>query len=267
MPLIEIDSLDDPRLEVYRELKRAHRARWTDEFIVEGDWLVERLVASRYPVRSLLMAQHRLETRRSRLAALRPETPVYVLPADLVSELVGFPFHRGLLGCGGRLPEPPLEALLDASPAPSTLIVCPETRDPENLGSVIRSSAALGARGALLGPTCIDPLARRALRVSMGAALRLPTRRATSLVDDLAMVRAAGYEITAAVVDACAEPLSRFEPSPRTALLVGNEANGLSPEFLALCSRRVSIPMAEGVDSLNVAVATGILLYRFLAER
>lgn len=265
MALVALDSPLDPRLESYRQLKRTNRTRWADEFVVESELLVDRLLASPFPVKSVVVAEHRWDAWRGRLARLPAETPIYVLPASSVSELVGFKFHRGVLACAARMPTRPLAELIAPAGGGSTLIVCPETRDPENLGAIFRSAAALGADAALLGEKCVDPLSRRVLRVSMGAALRLPTRRAAALLDDLEALRAAGYELVAAVVGPGAEPLTRFTPAPRTALLVGNEAHGLDPDVLAHCPRRVSIPMAEGVDSLNVAVATGILLYRFLA--
>lgn len=263
MPTVAVESLDDPRLDSYRELQRSRRG--VDEFIVEGEWLVERLLASRYPVKSLVVVEARLEAWRDRLSRLPDEVPVFVLSAERASELVGFAFHRGVLGCGARLPETPVESLGAGSSERATLVVCPQTFDPENLGSLLRTAAALGAGGVLLGETCVDAFSRRALRVSMGAALQLPLRKSQRLLDDLDALERSGFQLTAAVVDPEAEPLDEFQPAPRTALLVGNEAHGLAPEFLARCARHVSIPMADGVDSLNVAVATGILLYRFLS--
>jgi tRNA G18 (ribose-2'-O)-methylase SpoU len=135
-------------------------------------------------------------------------------------------------------------------------------QDPTNLGSIIRSTAAFGCSAIVLGPKCADPFSRRVLRVSMGAALHLPIVESRELGADLRELGAAGFELVAAVVDPTAEPLSAFQRGERTAILFGSEGHGLAEDWLALCHRRVTIPMQVGIDSLNVAVAAAVVLYQ-----
>lgn len=261
MPLEPVDRLDDPRLAPYRQLKRTNATRWSETFVVEGQTLVERLLASRFPIVSILATPHCAQ----RLAALAPnETPVYVLPRPQIEQTVGYNFHRGALACGRRLPASDLRLLLPAPPAPATLVVLPHIDDPENLGAIFRNALALGADAVWLGAGCADPLSRRALRVSMGATLALPW-----VVEDAApaalrrLCSENHLELIAAVTDADAAPLEQTQRGPRLALALGSEAHGLPAEWTALCDRRVTIPMSGRSDSLNVATATGILLYHF----
>ncbi|HET6884353.1 MAG TPA: RNA methyltransferase, partial [Pirellulales bacterium] len=134
-----------------------------------------------------------------------------------------------------------------------------------NLGAILRISAALGADAVVLGRRCADPFSRRVLRVSMGAALRLPLVETDDLAADLSKLRSDWqYQLIATVLDRDAEPLANMSRSPRVALLFGSEGHGLERSLVALCDRRATIPMQEGIDSLNVAVAAGICLHHFL---
>lgn len=263
MRLVVIDSRDDPRLTAYRHLKRTNATRRDETFVAEGDKLVWRLLASRFHVESILAVPALAES----FAANAPaETPVYVLPRQEIEALVGFNFHRGALACGRRVTER-LVAALPPPPAGVTVVVCPHIDDPENLGAIFRNALALGADGVVLGSTCADPLSRRAVRVSMGASLALPFETVDDVQATLSELRTR-YEIqtVAAVLDSAAETLAVAARPDRLALVLGSEAHGLSDDIIGLCDRRVTIPMAGGADSLNVAAATGILLYHFRRE-
>jgi tRNA G18 (ribose-2'-O)-methylase SpoU len=198
-----------------------------------------------------------------------------------------FNFHRGVLACGRRLPALSLDealagaglptppkpttaglpatlAALPRSPAKHTILVCPDVKDPTNLGSILRTAAALGAGAAVLGPQCADYLSRRVVRVSMGAALQLPLTETHDVAGCLARLRSQfGYELAAAVVDPAAEPLAKAGRGEKMAIVLGGEAHGLAPDVVALCDRRVTIPMHFGVDSLNVAIAAALFLFHF----
>jgi tRNA G18 (ribose-2'-O)-methylase SpoU len=140
--------------------------------------------------------------------------------------------------------------------------VCPNVNDPENIGAIIRLSAGFGLSGLLLGPDCADPFSRRVLRVSMGTAFTLPIVESAGLRRDLLRLRDEfGFELCATVLDAAAEPLESAAPTPRMGLLFGNEKHGLNREWIELCARKLTIPMAAGADSLNVAVAAGIFFH------
>ena len=257
--MIEIASLDDPRLAPYRQLKATNLTRWSGLFVAEGEKLVRRLLASDYETASVLVARRYLEE----FTALAPaETPLYAIPDEWVESLVGFNFHRGVLACGRRKANPSLGDIVPPAGRPATIVICPDVQDPENLGGILRNAAAFGVDLVLLGRRSADPLSRRVLRVSMGAALNVPLYRSDDLPADLDRLRREfGFELAAAVLDADAEPLDAAKRPMRMALLFGSEGHGLERELIELCDRRLTIAMRRGTDSLNVAVAAGIFLY------
>jgi tRNA G18 (ribose-2'-O)-methylase SpoU len=261
MPRIPIDDLDDPRIAVYRSLKATNRTRDLGQFVVEGERLVDRLLDSRFPAVSVLVAD-RHEDRLSR--PIPDDVPAYVLPSALVDQVVGFPFHRGILGCGERRPWPALDDLVGVPDRPFFAVICPKLSNPENLGALARIGDVFGIDAILAGPECPDPLSRRVLRVSMGAALRLPVVISERLIETAGRLgQSAGFELLAAVADPSAEAFERVSRPRRLGLVLGDEHEGIDPEWQALCHRAVTIPMRAGASSLNVAVAAGILIYHF----
>jgi tRNA G18 (ribose-2'-O)-methylase SpoU len=264
MPVIPLDDLGDPRLNVYRDLKYQVTRRERHWFVVEGLNLVERMLNSPLAVLSVLTEPDLVDHLGPRVGAA---TPIFVVPHAWIEELAGFRFHRGVLACGARPENPDLSAIIGSVDRPVVIPICVGVQDPENVGGIIRSSAALGARAVILGPECSDPFSRRVARTSMGAIFRLPLRRAPDpdLAGDLRRLQIEfGFQLVATVLDPGAEPLDRFAPAARTALLLGNEGCGLAAEWIERCDRRVTIPMQEGADSLNVNVAAGILLHQML---
>jgi tRNA G18 (ribose-2'-O)-methylase SpoU len=145
------------------------------------------------------------------------------------------------------------------------LTLCPMTNDPENLGLIIRTSAAFGAAAVLVGRAGADPFSRRVLRTSMGAVLDLPIITTSDWHAALAVLHQHAVQTMAAVVCQTAMPLSGTPRHARVALLMGNEDQGLPEELATMCRHRVTLPMTGGVGSLNVAVAAGILLHHFAA--
>jgi tRNA G18 (ribose-2'-O)-methylase SpoU len=261
MPTEVIERLDDPRLDPYRNLKSTNLTRWSNQFIAEGLLVVERLLASPFEVVSIV-ASRKIE--RQVVPLVPNDRPLYLLDHTLAEKLVGYTFHTGVLACGVRRPSPPLEALLRASEGRSLIAVCPNVNDPENIGAIIRLSAGFGLSGVLLGPDCADPFSRRVLRVSMGTAFTMPIRETHDLQSDLARLRDEDHvELAAAILDPNAEPLENAGRSERMALLFGNEKHGLDNKWVELCQRKLTIPMAPGADSLNVAVAAGIFFHYF----
>jgi tRNA G18 (ribose-2'-O)-methylase SpoU len=261
MPRIPIPSLDDPRVAPYRQLSQSNLTRGSRLFVAEGDKVVERLVDSSFVTDSLLAEEawaDRLEPR------LPPETPIYVVPREFMTELVGFRFHRGVLACGRRQPVPELAAMLPPAGSPGTILVCPAVQDPTNLGSIIRSAAALGVSSILLGSDCADPFSRRVLRVSMGSVMFLPVRESPDLVADVVALREQhGFDVLATVLDENATPLAEVPRPKRLALVLGSEGHGLDARWLELCPRQITLPMQSGIDSLNVAIAAAVFLYHF----
>ena len=259
MPDIPITSVDDVRLDRYRDLKQPVGSP-RETFIAEGEKLVLRLLDSACHVESILCTEAMREKFSSRLP---PDLPVYIASTPVISQLIGFQFHRGVLACGVRPAPRRLDSLWETvSDFESCLLVlCPEIRDPENLGTIIRTAAAFGAAGVIVGESGTDPFSRRVLRTSMGTVLRLPIVQTDDWPTAIATLHAARFETIAAVLGPDAEHLSGFKSANRVALLLGNEDAGLSDEIVALCRRRVTMSMAAGVDSLNVAVAAGILMH------
>ena len=259
--LIPVDSLDDPRIAPYRNLKDRELACQGERFIAEGEWVVRRLLAGPVAADSLLLADHRA-AEIGPLAS--PALPVYVAPGELVSRVVGYRFHSGVLGCGRRPAPVRLASVAADWPARVTLVGLPEVSNTENMGGLLRISAAFGANAVLLGPRCCDPFYRQSVRVSMGTIFKLTLIHSTDLLADLARLRdRCQVQLIATVLDKQAEPLARANRPERVALLFGNEAQGLPADIVAACDRRVTIPMNLGTDSLNVAVAAGVFLHHF----
>ena len=286
MPFLPIQSLDDPRLTVFRDVKATRHSRWAGRFIAEGARLVKRLLSSDYVVESLLLTEGRVEEFSP---WLRPDVPTFVMSQTLAAELVGYNFHCGAMACALRRPSPSLDDIMARGGERMTFVVCPDVNDPENIGTLIRLGAAFGIDAMLLGPACADPFSRRVLRVSMGNALTLPIVTSRDLNADLQRLKSVWQvQLAATVIEnsdptdegevvrtptsglpdigvratRIAEPLGLANRPKRLALLFGNEANGLGSEWLEICDRRLTIPM-RAADSLNVAIAAGIFLYHF----
>lgn len=261
MPIIPIDSIDDSRVEAYRNLKLKNLQRGGQFFIAEGKKVVERLLESDFQTASVFVSRRRVEEWESKVPA---DVPLYVADQDVMSHLVGFDFHVGVVGCGIRRPSPSVEQLLNRDARRMTLVACPGCDNPENLGAIVRIGAAFGIDALLLGTGCCDPFARRVIRVSMGTAFKLPILESRDLARDLnGLVNEWQFELAATVLDEDAERLDTAGRGPRLCILMGNEDTGLGNTWTGLCHRRLTIPMRRSIDSLNVAVTAGIVLHHF----
>ena len=261
MPEFFIDALEDPRLDVYRDLKHAG-SRLEETFIAEGEKLVLRLLDSPCRTESILCTAAMKDQLHERIPT---DVPVYITSTPVISRLIGFQFHRGVLACGWRPPEQDLESLLECKRAAqsSLVVICPEIRDPINLGTMIRTAAAFGAVCLIAGLAGTQPFSRRVLRTSMGTVLQLPLIQTDNWVEVFAALHRHDFDTIATVIEPAAESLSAARRASRVALLLGNEDTGLPDELCNQCRRRVRVPMAHGVDSLNVAVAAGIIMHHF----
>jgi tRNA G18 (ribose-2'-O)-methylase SpoU len=260
---IEVVDPDDPRLADFRDLTRADRRPdrpgGRGLVLAEGVPVVRRLLDSPYPVRAVLGIPARIDALAADLSEV--DAPVYVVAGpDLLAKVVGFHLNRGVLASADRAPAPALPELLRTT---SRLAVCEGVNDHENLGALFRNAAALGVDAVLLGDRCADPLYRRSVRVSMGHVLRIPFAPLAPWPDGLALLRAAGFTLLALTPTEPASPLGDLDPArlPRTALLLGAEGPGLTDAALAAADLRVRIPMAPGVDSLNIATAAAIAFH------
>ena len=228
--------------------------------IAEGVRVVERLIASPYAVRAIMGVE-------AKIAALqgKSDAPMYVVPVEVMDEVVGFHLNRGVLASADRAPMPSFAELVESA---SRLLVLEGVGDHENLGSLFRNAAAFGIDGVVLGPRCSDPLYRRAVRVSMGNVLRVPFAKAPDWPGALDALADKGFQTWAMTPYPPAVEL-RVLPSdlPQVAVVVGAEGPGLTEAALLAATRRVRIPMAEGVDSLNVATAAAVALHHIASDR
>jgi len=265
---IRIDDPDDPRVAAFRDIRERDLVGRQGRFIAEGEVVLRCLARSpRYRTAALLIAEQRLAAQATLIAAFPEGTPVYAAGQAVMDAIVGFPIHRGLLALGERADEPSAaQALAALADKPDALVLALfGIANHDNMGGLFRNAAAFGADLVLLDPTCCDPLYRKALRVSVGGALLVPSARLAQGEDPLALMAAAGLTVLA-LSPAGRTRLIDLEPPRRAALLLGAEGPGLPPELIARATS-LSIPMAGGFDSLNVATTSGIVLHHLTAGR
>lgn len=253
--VVAVEDAADPRLADFRNLSDADvRADRRGVVIAEGANVVARLAASPYRMRAVIGVE-------SRLDALRPvltdrDVDLFVVDKWLLSDVVGFRVTRGVLASADRPTVPKLDELLARS---RRIAILERLNDFENLGALFRNAAAFGVDAVLLDPECADPLYRRSVRVSMGHVLQMPF---AVLPGDwprsLRAVRAAGHRLLALTPDPDVTDLRTIPPPVRWAVLLGAEGPGLSDAALSAADECVRIPMAAGVDSLNVATAAAV---------
>lgn len=251
-----IERGDDPRLVPYRHVGDPAWLREQDVFVAEGRLVVARLIESGHAIESVMLtpaAHDALGT------ALPEHCPAYVVPQSIVASVTGFHFHRGCLAIAPRLRDRGVDAFGDAE----RLVILESVGNPDNVGGIFRSAAALGAGGVLIGPGTGDPLYRKAMRTSMGAALRVPFAAVAPWPDALERVRARGFRI-AALSPIGALTIEQFASTVtagvRVALMAGAEGPGLSGAALSAADVTVRIPVDARSDSLNVVVAVSIAL-------
>ncbi|MFD8496518.1 TrmH family RNA methyltransferase [Amycolatopsis sp. NPDC059657] len=261
--MISVDDVTDSRLDDFRDLatadRRPDRPGGRGLVIAEGTVVVGRLLESRYPVRALLGVERRI----SELDLDGVDVPAYVASADTMAQVVGFHLNRGVLAVADRPVQPAAEEIIDGA---RVLAVLEGVQDHENLGSIFRNAAALGVDGVLLGAGCSDPLYRRSVRVSMGHVLRVPFATFDEWPNGLDQLRAHGFTIAALTPRADSVSLRSLGDFERVAVLLGSEGPGLTPIALAASDVAVRIPMAGGVDSLNVATAAAVAFYELAGK-
>jgi tRNA G18 (ribose-2'-O)-methylase SpoU len=260
--LIPVSAVDDPRLDNFRQVKdRPLLDRGL--FLAEGETVVLRLLRSTLRCNALVVSEKRI---RHLAHHIPPGIPTHVLPASQVSQLLGYDFHSGVVATGLVPASGPLDALVPRT-GKARIVVVPEITNAENLGTLVRLAAGLGADALITGPSCVPPFTRRCVRVSMGTVFSLPVFQSRDILADLARLRS-NLHITpiATVLDPDAEVLGALPTPLRQAVLFGTEGDGLRPELVAACTRKLTIPMSLGVDSLNVSTAAAIVLWELFAR-
>jgi tRNA G18 (ribose-2'-O)-methylase SpoU len=274
VPVVAVSSASDPRLDVFRNQKDAwlraphnpQRAEAAPQpeplFMAEGELVVRQLFASPLRVHAVLASPVQLERMGPELAGLPEAVPVYVAERGVLAEVVGFDLHRGILAAGHR---PPPADWREVARRARTLVVLEDLANHDNVGSVFRSVAALAGHqhaAVLLTPRCCDPLYRKALRVSMGWALRVPHATIAPWPEAIDAVRALGFATYALTPEPAAADVASIDAPGRACLLLGAEGPGLSAAALSGADVRVRISIDPAVDSLNAGVAAAIALHR-----
>jgi len=259
--LVPIDDPDDSRLADYRDLRdvqlREHLEAEHGLFLAEGEKVVRRAVEAGFAPRSFLMAPRWLDGLGDLLE--RSEAPVYVVEEALAERVTGFHVHRGALASLQRRPLAPLDEVLAGA---RSVLVLEDLVDHTNVGAVFRSGAAMGFDAVLLSPRCADPLYRRSIKVGMGAVFTMPWTRLEDWHGALPDLSAIGFTTIALTLASDAVPIEdAVDGVDRLALVLGSEGHGLSGRWEESADRRAIIPMAAGIDSLNVAAASAVACY------
>ena len=256
-----VPSAGDPRLEPYRHVADPAWLYRHGLFVAEGRLVLSRLIPlDRFTITSVLVNQAAHDALLQPLSSL--EANVYVCDDDILSAITGFNFHRGCLALATRPAPDAVDRFYDGR----RLLALEGVGNPDNVGGLFRTAAAFGVDGILMNRTTGDPFYRKALRTSMGAALRMPFARLDEWLPGLEAFRQRGFRVIALTPANDAEPLEQFagasHQSSHTVLVVGSEGSGLGRETLVQADARVRIPIDPAVDSLNVVVAAAIALDR-----
>ena len=263
--IIEISEFSAPELDVYARLTEAQLRSKIDPgrglFIAESPKVIGYALDAGYEPVSLLMERRHIAGKAAALIERCGDVPVYTAEPGVLERLTGYPLTRGVL-CAMRRPA-----------LPSVEAICRDARrvavlegivDTTNVGAIFRSAAALGMDAVLLTPTCCDPLNRRVVRVSMGTVFQvLWTRLPAWPEGGLELLNGLGFKTAAMALsrDSIAVDDPRLKSADKLAIVLGTEGDGLAKATIARCDYTVMIPMAHGVDSLNVAAASAIAFW------
>lgn len=262
MEIIRIDDPADPRVAPYLSIRERDLAGRQGRFVAEGKVVLNVLFsAARFEAESALVLENRLPGLADTLRLAPASMPVYVASQSVMDAIAGFHIHRGILAIGRKRVADTPEALVASLPEHALVVVLVGLSNHDNVGAIFRNAAAFGADAVLLDETCCDPLYRKAIRVSVGAALKVPFAVAADASSLVALLDNAGFSQVALSPSGAIEIRSTSRPD-RQALYLGTEGDGL-PDALLSRLKTVRIGMAEGFDSLNVAAASAIALHHF----
>ena len=263
---VVIDNPGDVRLADYVRLRETSLRRHLEAehglFIAEGEKVIRRAVEAGYRPRSFLLAERWLAGLTDVLQRW-PDVPVYVVSEELAEEVTGFHVHRGALASLHREVRHTVDEILAAGASRSRIAVLEDLVDHTNVGAVFRSAAALGVDAIFVTPRCADPLYRRSIKVSMGTVFQVPWTRIDPWPDGIQLLKDAGYLVAGMTLGDGAITLDELaaQRPPKLALVFGTEGHGLTPKADRMLDVRVTIPMMNGVDSLNVASSSAVAFY------
>ena len=277
MDATPISDAADPRLADYRDLTDVALRRVIEPagglYIAESAKVIARALAAGHRPRSVLVQEKWLDEIVRLLTDAAPagspadgdDVPVYVVTPEIAETLTGYAVHRGALAAMHRpAPLPVEEVIADAR----LVVVLEDIVDHTNVGAIFRAAAGIGADAVLVSPRCADPLYRRSVRVSMGTVFQVPWTRLPEWRAARSVLHGAGFELAALALADDAVALDEYSAQrpERVALLLGAEGDGLSRRALEAADTVVTIPMAGGVDSLNVAAASAVALWELRAR-
>ena len=263
MRIERVAAADDGRLADYRDLTDVALRRVLEPegglYMAESAKVIARALAAGHRPRSFLV-QEKWLTDVAVLAEQHPDAPIYVVEPAIAEKVTGYAVHRGALAAMHR---PPLARVADVVADARLVVVLEDIVDHTNVGAMFRAAAGLGADAVLVSPRCADPLYRRSVRVSMGTVFQVPWTRLPEWGEARGMLHDAGLHLAALALADDAVPLDEFAANrpERVALMLGAEGDGLSRRALAAADTVVTIPIAGGVDSLNVAAASAVALW------
>ncbi len=266
MNLIPITDLDDPRLADYsHQTDVALKKSLGSEhglYLAESALVLERALGAGHKPRSVLALGASVE---DAVALVGPDVPIFTGPGELLEHLTGYVLHRGLIASMHRPPLPTVESLLANA---TRVVILENVADPTNVGAIFRSVAGIGADAVLVTERCSDPFYRRAIRVSMGTVLQVPWTRLGPWAATSELLSSHGFHVAALALEPGAVSLRTFaaDAPAKVALVLGAEGEGLTREAIAAADTIVRIPMAHGIDSLNVGATAAVAMYALARE-
>jgi tRNA G18 (ribose-2'-O)-methylase SpoU len=260
-PYILIEDVEDPRIAAYRDIRERDLVGRQGKFVAEGKTVLNVLFSNaRLEAESVFMRENRVAGAADLLARVPDPVPIYVAPGSVMDQIAGFHMHRGVLAIGRRTEEPTIGALLDQVPEEALVVALAGIANHDNMGSIFRNAAAFGVDAIVMDEGSCDPLYRKAIRVSVGAALKVSFAREGSTEAMVDALVSRGFEVLALSPSGEID-IAAIVPGKRMALLLGAEGPGLPGELLQRLTS-VRIAMRVDFDSLNVAAASAIALHR-----
>ena len=247
-----LTSLKNPKVQAWRSLKDRKGRKETGCFLVEGRKMVEEALRSRFPVEAVLADESRLAE-----LSLPANVPVYALPEHVLAAVCDTKTPQGLAA---------VVRMTGSDSLGSRLVALDGVQDPGNVGTIIRTADAAGLDGVLLSAQCADAFSPKVLRATMGSVFRMGIRVTEDLPGELTRLKQEGFSVLSSQLDGT--PFYEREPvGERFCLVIGSEGNGVTPEVQQLATHRVKLPMRGGAESLNAAVAAGIMMYELMRGR
>ncbi len=267
--ILDISDFSAPELDIYARLTEVQLLRYYEPepgiFLAESPKVINRALDAGYEPISLVFEESRLGGGQAQSIISRcPDRPVYTAKLEVLSQLIGFKLTSGMLCAMRRAPLPTVDEVCAGA---HRLVVLEEVVNPTNVGAIFRSAAALGMDAVLLTRGCSDPLYRRAIRVSMGTVFQIPwtifDKKTSWPEDGMSILKAQGFKTAAMALrgDTVCVDDDRLKRAEKLAVVLGTEGEGLAEETIAVCDETVRIPMAHGVDSLNVAAASAVAFW------